>query len=73
MTKVKKIEAAVGEDDAAPVAFLAAKPQNRFVQSENSRVQRVSMQAKRRTAMTLPETVVYHAREWRCLRGGRTR
>ncbi len=34
---MQHVEAAVGENDAASVAFLAAKPQNRFVQSEYRR------------------------------------
>src|SRR5205823_12615570 len=29
---MKEVKAAVGEDDAAAVAFLAAKPQNRFLE-----------------------------------------
>jgi hypothetical protein len=31
---MKKIEAAVGEDNFAAVAFLGSKPQNRLFQSE---------------------------------------
>jgi hypothetical protein len=58
----------------ASVAFLAAKPQNRFVQSENRRtIQRISMQGQRRMRMTLPETIVYHARKQGRLRAGRAR
>jgi len=45
MPGMEQIEAAVGEDDAAAAAFLAAKPQNRFVESQNLRVQRNSMKA----------------------------
>jgi hypothetical protein len=30
MAGMKQVKAAVGEDDAAPIAFVAAKPQNRF-------------------------------------------
>ena len=35
VTGMEQVKAAVGEDDAAPVAFLAAKPQNRFFKCEN--------------------------------------
>jgi hypothetical protein len=67
---MQDIEAAVGEDHAASIAFLAAKPQNRFVQSKNRRtIQRISMQAQRRKRKTLPETVVYHAHTRRRPRG----
>jgi hypothetical protein len=71
---VQDIEATVGEHHAAAVAFLAAKPQNLLVQSENCRtVQRISMQAQRRMRTTLPEALVYHASEQRCLRAGQAR
>jgi hypothetical protein len=43
---MQQVEAAVGENDAATVAFLAAKPQNRFLKSEDGRVQRISMEAR---------------------------
>ena len=67
MAWMQDVEAAVGEHHAAPVAFLAAKPQNRFVQSENRRtIQGISVQAQRRKKMTLPESIVYHAStRWR--------
>jgi hypothetical protein len=35
---MEDVEAAVGKNDATSVAFLAAKPQNRFVQSEYRRM-----------------------------------
>ena len=48
MARMQYVEAAVGEHNAASVAFLAAKPQNRFIQSENRRtIQGISMQAQR--------------------------
>jgi len=40
---MKQVKAAVGEDHAAAVAFLAAKPQNRFLKCQDCRIQRVSM------------------------------
>jgi len=40
---MKQIEAAVGKDDAAAIAFLAAKPQNRFLHAENARMQKISL------------------------------
>jgi hypothetical protein len=43
MARVEQVEAAVGEDDAAAVAFLAAKPQNRFLNCQDCRIQKVSM------------------------------
>ena len=74
MAWMQDVEAAVGEHHAASVAFLAAKPQNRFVQSENRRtIQGISVQAQRRKKMTLPESIVYHAStRWR-LRAHRCR
>ena len=45
MPGMQKIEASIGEDDAAAVAFLAAKPQNRFLKCQDCRIQRVSMRA----------------------------
>jgi hypothetical protein len=67
VARMQDIEATVGEHHAASVAFLAAKPQNRFVQSENRRtIQGISVQAQRRKKMTLPESIVYHANtRWR--------
>jgi len=48
---VQKVEAAVRKDDAATVAFLLAKPQNRFLDGQNSRMQVIS----RRTVARLRE------------------
>jgi hypothetical protein len=31
---MKQVKAAVGENDAAAIAFVAAKPQNRFLQCQ---------------------------------------
>jgi hypothetical protein len=39
---VKQVEAAVRKDDDAPIAFLAAKPQNHFLHAENARMQKLS-------------------------------
>jgi hypothetical protein len=64
VTWVKQVKAAVGEDHAAAVAFPAAKLQNRFLNREYRRIQRISMQAQRRNKIS-PETLVYHAPEAR--------
>src|SRR5229473_2896449 len=45
MAGMKQVEAAVGEDHAAAVAFLAAKPQNRLLKCQDCRIQGVSMRA----------------------------
>jgi hypothetical protein len=66
---VQQLEAAIREDDAAAVAFLAAKLQNRLLQREDRRFQRVSMQARTRTKMMPLKKLVYHAREARRLQG----
>jgi hypothetical protein len=58
---MKQVKAAVGEDDAAAVAFVAAKPQNRFLQCKDCRIQRVSMQVQERFKVTSTENLVYHA------------
>jgi hypothetical protein len=58
---MQQIETTVGEDDAASVAFLAAKPQNRLLKSQNPLVQRDSMNARAETALALDESLVYHA------------
>jgi hypothetical protein len=58
---VQQIETAIGEDDVAAVAFLAAKPQNRLPKSQNLRVQRDSMNARAKTVLALDEKLVYHA------------
>jgi hypothetical protein len=39
---MQQIKAAIGEDDA-PIAFLAAKPQNRLFQRQGFRMQGISM------------------------------
>jgi hypothetical protein len=60
---MQDVEATVREHHATSVAFLAAKPQNRFVQSENRwTIQRISVQGHRQKRMALPEALVYHAR-----------
>ena len=68
---VKQVEAAVGEHDAAAVAFLAAKPQNRLLQSEDG-IQKVSVR-ERLEQIVKPEAVVYHARVLRRAARGATR
>ncbi len=50
-----KSKAAVREYDAAAVAFPWAKPQNRFVESQNLRVQRNSMKSHVKIALALGE------------------
>ena len=57
---MQQIEAAVGEHDAAAIAFPAAKPQNRLLQGEDG-IQRVSVRALPEQIVK-PELVVYHAR-----------
>jgi len=51
VARMQKVEAAVRKDDAAAVAFLAAKPQNRFLDGQNTRMQEIS----RRTVARLRE------------------
>ena len=51
MAGMQKVEAPVREDDAAAVAFLAAEPQNRFLDGQNTRMQEIS----RRTVARLRE------------------
>jgi hypothetical protein len=65
---VQQVEAAVGKNDAAAVAFLAAKPQNRFLERQDRWMQRVSMLARTKTRMLPTKKLVYHAREARRLR-----
>jgi hypothetical protein len=60
MSRVQHFKAAVGKNDAAAVAFLAAKPQNRFLKSEYYRVQGISMRTPIRVGAP-PENPVYHA------------
>jgi len=64
MAWMQQIKTAVREHDAAAVAFLAAKPQNRFLKCQDCRIQRISMRAGKRKN-TLPEKLVYHVREVR--------
>jgi hypothetical protein len=66
---MQQVKTAVREDDAAAVAFLAAKLQNRFLQREDRRFQRVSMQARTRIKMLPMKKLVYHAREAPRLQG----
>jgi hypothetical protein len=73
MPLMQQIETAIGEDDAAAVAFLAAKPQNRFLESKNLRVQRNSMKSHAKTALTFDENLVYHAEHPQRSRGGQPR
>jgi hypothetical protein len=68
---MQQIETAVGEDNSAAVAFLAPKPQNRFVESQNLRMQRNSMKAHAKIASALKERLVYHAQEAQRFRGWR--
>jgi hypothetical protein len=35
MAGMEKVKTAIGEDDAAAVAFVAAKPQNRFLKCQD--------------------------------------
>ncbi|PYT57852.1 MAG: hypothetical protein DMG35_19555 [Acidobacteria bacterium] len=44
---MQQVKAAVREDDAAAVAFLAAKPQNRFLQGQDCRGQGISMRTSK--------------------------
>lgn len=63
VARVKQVEAAVGENDALAVAFLAAKPHNRLLQCEDGRAQRISMQEKTSDDSPKSKMLVYHARE----------
>jgi hypothetical protein len=45
MAWMQQIETAVCENDAAAVAFLAPKLQNRFLKCQDCRIQGVSMRA----------------------------
>src|SRR5229473_1598097 len=66
---MKQVKAAVGEDDAAAVAFLAAKPQNRFLKCQDCLIQRVSIRAGQNRVIS-GNKLVYHAREVRRARAG---
>ena len=68
---MQQVEAAVGEHDAATVAFVAAKPQNRLLQCEDG-IQKVSMRAQLQEIVK-PELVVYHAGGLRIVTQGTTR
>ena len=61
MTGMEQVEAAIGKYDAAAIAFLPAKQQNRFVQCENSSVQRSSMPAHDKVPANATKNIVYHA------------
>src|SRR5260370_25583135 len=61
---MKQVKAAVGEDDAAAVAFPAAKPQNRLLKCQECRIQRISIQAVKHQSQ-LRQKLVYHPREVR--------
>jgi hypothetical protein len=73
MPGMQQIEAAIREDDSAAVAFLAAKPQNRFFEGKNLRVQRNSMKSQANTALAFDEKLVYHARHRRRSQAGQLR
>src|SRR5882724_229422 len=73
MAGMQQVKAAVGENNAAAVAFLAAKPQNRFLQREDRTVQRVSMRIWTKLKMSPLKNQVYHAREARRLHGAPSR
>jgi hypothetical protein len=57
---MQQIKAAVGEHDAAAIAFPAAKPQNRLLQCEDG-IQKISVRALPEQIVK-PELLVYHAR-----------
>jgi hypothetical protein len=57
---MKQIEAAIGKDNLATVAFLPGKPQNRFFQSEHRWMQGNSMFDRSERASLQPEIRVYH-------------
>lgn len=58
---VQHVEAAICENDAASVAFLAAKLQNRFVQRQYRRMTQGISQQEKRGMTANSETLVYHA------------
>jgi len=70
--RMQYLETAIGEDDPSAVAFLAAKPQNRFLKCQHCRIQRVSMRDGKHKSDTGKE-LVYHAQAVRRPRpsGGR--
>lgn len=73
MAGMQQFETTIGEDDAAAVAFLAAKLQNRFFDSQNPWVQRNSMKARAKSALVLSERLVYHAQDAQRFGAGRQR
>jgi hypothetical protein len=73
MAGMQQVKAAIGENDAAPVAFLAAKPQNRFLQCEDRTVQKISIRTWSKLKMSPLKNQVYHARAARRLHGAPSR
>jgi len=71
MPRMQEIKAAIGENHSPTVAFLAAKPQNRLLKCEYSRIQRISVRTQAR--MSLLKSLVYHARWCSRLNGGARR
>jgi hypothetical protein len=61
MPWMQQFKTPVGEHNAATVAFLAAKPQNRFLKRQYLWMQRNSMKARAITALAFNEKLVYHA------------
>src|SRR5258708_10008058 len=59
---MKQVKAAVGEYDAAAASLPTAKPQNRFLECQHCRIQRISMRAGRNKVVSIKK-VVYHAQE----------
>jgi hypothetical protein len=70
---VQQIETSVREDDAAAIAFLPAKLQNRFFECEYRRMQRISMRVWKKKTFNFPRILVYHAPTGPALRGGPAR
>ena len=62
MARMEQIKTTVREDDAAAVAFLAAKPQNRLLKCQDCRIQRVSMRPEK-AKVRIVKKLVYHARK----------
>ena len=73
MAWVQQFKTPVGEHNAAPVAFLAAKPQNRFFKRQYLWMQRNSMKARTITALAFNGKLVYHAGQAPRSRAGLTR
>jgi hypothetical protein len=63
---MQQVKAAIGENHTPAVAFIAAKPHNRFLQCKDGRTQRDSLRGTTTVMMTF-SLVVYHAREERRL------